>query len=86
MPVFGTVARDGHRFYCWTEVNLAADHGVRFLAAFNSELGEDLVVMIDQTISVYDNDVLKSVSGEEATELLGETSIERVWNMTSEAR
>ena len=80
VTVLGAVAHDGRSLYCWTEENLTADHGVRFLAALEAEFGEDLVVMIDRASYFYAGDVWEYVSGEEATEYIGDTSVERVSN------
>lgn len=85
VTVLGAVTHDGRSFYCWTEENLTADHGVRFLDALQTEFGEDLVVHIDRASYFYAKDVWKFVSGEEATEVIGDTAVERVRNETFEA-
>lgn len=85
VTVLGAVAHDGRSFYCWTEENLTADHGVRFLATLEAEFGEDLVVMIDRASYFYAKDVWKFVSGEEATEFIGDTAVERVRKDSFEA-
>jgi hypothetical protein len=82
VTVLGAVTHEGESFYCWTEENLTADHGVRLLGALETRFGEDLIVRLDQATYIYANDLWKSVSGEERTQCMGETSIERVRNDT----
>lgn len=85
VTVLGAVTHDGRSYYCWTEENLTADHGVRFLAALEAEFGEDLVVLIDRAGYFYAKKLWKFVSGEETTESIGDTSVERVRNDPFEA-
>lgn len=85
MTVLGAITHDGRSFYCWTEENLTADHGVRFLAALEATFGDQLVVLIDRASYFYAKKVWKSVSGVEATECIGDTSVERVRNDSFQA-
>lgn len=85
VTVLGAVTHDGRSFYCWTEENLTADHGVRLLGTLEEEFGENLVVLIDRASYFYAKKMWKFVSGEETTEFIDDTSVERVRNETFEA-
>jgi len=82
VTVLGAVTHEGESFYCWTEENLTAAHGVRLLGALEARFGEDLIVCLDQAPYFYAKDLWKCVSGEERIHRIGETSIERVRNET----
>lgn len=85
VTVLGAVTHDGRSFYCWTDENLSADHSVRLLSALEAEFGEKLIVLIDRASYFYAKDVWEFVSGEESTEFIDETSVERVRNETFQA-
>lgn len=85
MTVLGAITHDGRSYYCWTEENLTAAHGIRFLAGLEVEFGEKLVVLLDQAPYFYARDLWEFVSGERRTEYIGETSVERVRNQTVRA-
>lgn len=85
VTVLGAVTHDGRSFYCWTEENLTADHGIHLLGALEATFGEKLVILIDRAGYFYAKKLWKVVSGEEATEFIDETSVERVRNETLQA-
>lgn len=85
MTVLEAVTYDGRSFYCWTQENLTADHGVRLLGALEAEFGENLVVLTDRAGYFYAKTLWKFISDEETTEFIGDTSVERVRNDTFEA-
>lgn len=85
MTVLGAVTHDGRSFYCWTEENLTAAHGIRFLAGLKAEFGDKLIVLIDRAGYFYARDLWEFVSGERRTESIEETSVERVRNETLQA-
>ena len=85
MTVLGAVTHDGRSYYCWTEENLTADHGIRLLAGLEAEFGEKLIVLIDRAGYFYARDLWEFVSGERRTESIDETSVERVRNETLQA-
>ncbi|MFB6198007.1 MAG: transposase [Halobacteriaceae archaeon] len=85
VTVLGAVTHDGRSFYCWTEENLTAEHGIRFLEALEAEFGEKLIVLIDRAGYFYARDLWEFVSGERETECIEETSVERVRNETLQA-
>lgn len=78
VTVLGAVSHEGETFHCWTEENLTAEHGVRFLHALKQEFGDGLVVMLDRAPYFYAKDIWKFVSGEEHTEQVDDTSVECV--------
>jgi hypothetical protein len=44
VTVLRAVTHEGERFYCWTEENLTADHGIRLLAGLEAECIDDTSV------------------------------------------
>lgn len=83
--MLGAVTHEGESFYCWTEENLTAAHGTRLLGALTARFGEQLVVCLDQASYFYAKALWKFVSGEERTECIEETSVERVRGDTLQA-
>ena len=75
MTVLGAVTDDGDSFFCWTEENLTADHGIRLLEALKQQFGEELVVFLDRASYFYAKDLWEHVSGEEETETVGDSSV-----------
>lgn len=78
VTVLGAVTHEGDSFYCWTEENLSADHGIRLLEALIEEFGEDLVVFLDRARYFYAKDLWEFVSGDRETETVGDSSVARV--------
>ena len=73
MTVLGAVTDDGDSFFCWTEENLTADHGIRLLEALKQQFGEELVVFLDRASYFYAKDLWEHVSGEEETETVSDS-------------
>jgi hypothetical protein len=78
VTVLKAVTHEGDSLHCWTEENLTAQHGIRFLDALQSEFGEKLVVFLDQASYFYAKDLWEFVSEESSTECVDSTSVERV--------
>ena len=78
VTVLKAVTHEGDSLHCWTEENLTAQHGIRFLDALQSEFGEKLVVFLDQASYFYAKDLWEFVSEERSTECVDSTSVERV--------
>ena len=68
MTVLGAVTHDGRSYYCWTEENLTADHGIRFLAGLEAEFGGNLGVLIARAGYFYARDLWEFVSRERRAE------------------
>lgn len=75
VTVLGAVTDDGDSFYCWTEENLNAQHGIRLLEALKERFGEELVVFLDRASYFYARDLWEHVSGERTTETVGDSSV-----------
>jgi hypothetical protein len=75
VTVLGAVTDDGDSFYFWTEETLTSDHGIKLLGALQEEFGEELVVFLDQAGYFYNRDLWEHVSGERATETVGDSSV-----------
>jgi transposase len=73
--VLGAVTDDGDSFYFWTEENLTRFHGIRLLEALKERFGEELVVFLDRAGYFYARDLWEYVSGERATETVGDSSV-----------
>jgi hypothetical protein len=78
VTVLKAVTHEGDSFHCWTEENLTAQHGIRFLGALLDEFGEKLVILLDQASYFYAKDLWEFVSEERSTEYVDDTSVERV--------
>jgi len=78
VTVLKAVTHEGDSLHCWTEENLTAQHGIRFLGALLAEFGEKLVIFLDQASYFYAKDLWEFVSGERLTECVDDTSVERV--------
>jgi len=75
VTVLGAVTDDGDSFYCWTEDNLNAQHGIWLLGALQERFGDELVVFLDRARYFYARDLWEHVSGERATETVGDSSV-----------
>jgi transposase len=73
--VLGAVTDDGDSFYFWTEENLTRFHGIRLLKALKERFGDELVVFLDRAGYFYARDLWEYVSGERATETVGDSSV-----------
>ena len=73
--MLGAVTDDGDSFYFWTEENLTRFHGIRLLEALKDRFGDDLVVFLDRAGYFYARDLWEHVSGERATETVGDSSV-----------
>jgi len=73
--VLGAVTDDGESFYCWTEENLNAAHGIRLLKALKERFGEELVVFLDRARYFYAKDVWEFVSDKRETETVEDSSV-----------
>jgi len=78
VTVLKAVTNKGDSLHCWTEENLTAQHGIRFLGALLAEFGEKLVIFLDQASYFYAKDLWEFVSGERSTECVDDTSVEHV--------
>lgn len=78
VTLLGAVSDDRESLYVWTEETLTARHGVQLLQAIQAEFGPKVVVVLDRAPYFYAKAVWASVSGEEATECVEGTSVERV--------
>lgn len=78
MTVLRAVTHEGNSFEVWTQENLTAVHGIRFLQALVEEFGEELVVMWDRASYFYAKDLWEFVSGDRETGYVDDTSVERV--------
>lgn len=78
VTVLRAVTHEGDSFELWTQENLTADHGLRFLQALVREFSEELVVMWDRASYFYAKDIWEFVSGNRETEYVDDTSVERV--------
>ena len=75
VTVLGAVTDDGDSFYCWTEENLTSQQGIWLLGALQERFGEELVVFLDRAGYFYNRDLWEHVSGERATETVGDSSV-----------
>jgi len=75
VTVLGAITDDGESFYCWTEENLKAAHGIRLLKALKERFGEELVVFLDRARYFYARDVWEFVSGKRETETVEDSSV-----------
>jgi hypothetical protein len=75
VTVLGAVTDDGDSFYFWTEENLTRFHGIRLLEALKERFGDELVVFLDRAGYFYARDLWEYVSGERATETVGDGSV-----------
>jgi hypothetical protein len=75
VTVLGAVTDDGDSFYCWTEENLTSQQGIWLLGALQERFGEELVVFLDRAGYFYNKDVWEHVSGECATDTVGDSSV-----------
>lgn len=75
VTVLGAVTHDGESFYCWTEDNLATEHGIKLLKALMDEFGDNLVVFLDRAGYFYTRDLWEFVSNERKTETVGDGAI-----------
>jgi hypothetical protein len=78
VTVLKAVTHEGDSLHCWTEENLTAQHGIRFLGALLAEFGEKLVIFLDQASYFYAKDLWEFVSGKRSTEYVDDTSVEHV--------
>ena len=79
VTVLGAVTDDGDSFYCWTEDNLTSREGSWLLGALEERFGEELVVFLDRAGYFYNRDFWEYVSGERATETVGDSSVACVY-------
>jgi len=75
VTVLGAVTDDGDSFFCWTDENLTRFHGIRLLEALKERFGEELVVFLDRAGYFWARDLWEHVSGDRATETVGDSSV-----------
>lgn len=78
VTVLGAVSNEFDSFYTWSEETLTAKHGISLLRALEDEFGENIVVMLDRAPYFYARDLWEYVSGDQATEFVDDTAVERV--------
>jgi hypothetical protein len=86
VTVLGAVTDDGDSFYCWTEDNLKTQHGLWLVDVLKNRFGEEVVIFLDRASYFDTRDLWEHVSGERATETVGDSSVECVRGEATDVR